>query len=274
MIRILATLVLLWLAVGATAIRAIELGAREGAARGFPAMRTLDGQPLRNGDFVQWVERGRLHIRIVYRSSGGRIEEYTVVRQQPQLIQDTWSWREFQGGRLDREFTVDFGSGRATAKKHDGGKLEEWTESLKIEPGRTFAGFGFSLAIKGLRKDLVTGRGAELRAVGFTPKPRTVAVAISFAGVERMAMAGRVITGDHFVIHPQVPWLARPFVKVSDTHLWLTSPPAVGFLRWEGPLAEPDDPLVRVDVLPGGRSGSATPVNTPTARLPDRQGAP
>jgi hypothetical protein len=274
MIRILVVVGLFLLSAGTPAIRAIELGTREGAARGFPAMRTLEGKPLRNGDFVQWIERGRLHIRIVYRSSGGRIEEYTVVRQQPQLIQDTWSWREFQEGRLDREFTIDFRSGRATARKHDGGKLEEWSESLDVEPGRTYAGFAFSLAIKGLRKDLVAGQSVELRAVGFTPKPRTVNVAISFAGVERMAMAGRVMTGDHFVIHPQVPWFAKPFVKVPDTHLWLTSPPAVGFLRWEGPLAEPDDPLVRVDVLPGGRSESATPVNTATVRLPERQRAP
>jgi hypothetical protein len=233
---------------------AIELTASEAAARGFPAMRTLDGKPLGDGDFVQWLEGGRVHIKIVYRSPGGRIEERAVFRQRPELIQESWSWRELRQTRLYRAFDVDFSSGLARAKKGE----EAWSDKLEIEPGRTFAGFGFTLAIKGLRSQMVRGQHAELRAIGFTPKPKAVGVDVSYAGAERVSMAGRVITGDHFVIHAKIPWFAEPFVEVPDTHLWLTTPPAVGFLRWEGPLAEPSDQVIRVDLLPGGRSGSAT----------------
>ena len=240
-------------------VGAIELVNAEGAARGFPAMRTLDGKSIGDGDFIQWLERGQLHIRITYRSTEGRIEERAAFRQRPQLIQEAWSWRELRQGKLQRQFEVDFKSGRAVAKKHDAGKLEEWSDNVDIEPGRTFAGFGFSLAIKGLREQMVAGQRVELRAVGFTPKPKAVGVDVSFAGVERLPMAGRVVDGDHFVIHAKIPWFAEPFVDVPDTHLWLTRPPAISFLRWEGPLAEPDDPMVRVDLLPGGRSGTATP---------------
>jgi hypothetical protein len=240
--------------------RAIELRPLEGAARGFPVLRTPEGTQIGNGDFVQWLGGGRLHIRIVYRLADGRVEERAVFRQRPELVQEAWSWREFRSGKLHRQFEVDFKSGRAVAKKQDAGVLEEWSDELEIEPGRTFAGFGFSLAVKGLREQLVKGQRVELRAIGFTPKPKAVGVDVSFAGAERVPMAGRVITGDHFVIHPKIPWFARPFVSVPDTQLWLTSPPAIGFLRWEGPLAEPDDHVVRVDLLPGGRSGSATAV--------------
>jgi hypothetical protein len=238
-------------------VGAIELATVEGAARGFPAMRTLDGKSIGDGDFVQWLERGQLHIRIVYRSAEGRIEERAVFRQRPQLIQEAWSWRELRQGKLQRQFEVDFNTGKAVAKKHDAGQLQEWSDTIDIEPGRTFAGFGFSLAIKGLRKQMVAGQRTELRAVGFTPKPKAVGVDVSFAGVERLPMAGRVVAGDHFVIHAKIPWFAEPFIDVPDTHLWLTRPPVVSFLRWEGPLAEPDDPLVRVDLLPGGRSEPA-----------------
>jgi hypothetical protein len=39
--------------------------------------------------------------------------------------------------------------------------------------------------------------------------------------------------------------------------IWLTHEPPAAFLRWEGPLVEPDDPVVRVDLLPGGTSEPA-----------------
>jgi hypothetical protein len=74
-------------------------------------------------------------------------------------------------------------------------------------------------------------------------------------------MAGRTIDGDRFIVHAKIPALAKLFVHVPDARIWLTAPPA-GFLRWEGPLAEPSDPIVRVDLLPGGSSGPATPLGT------------
>ncbi len=77
-----------------------------------------------------------------------------------------------------------------------------------------------------------------------------------------MAMGGRILRGDRFMIHPEIPKLAKLLVKVPDTRIWLINPPPVGFLRWEGPLAEPSDPVVRVDLLPGEPSGPAEPVST------------
>jgi hypothetical protein len=255
----LALGVLGWLC--AIPLTAVEFAALEGTARGFPAMRTLDGKMLADGDFVQWLEGARLHVKIAYQfSDGRRVEEHSVFRQRPELIQVGWAWRELRQKNLERQFEVNFGSGTAVAKKRDKEKMEEWSEKVKIEPGRTFAGFGFTLALKGLRQRLVKGERVELRAIGFTPKPRAVDVEVSFGGLERMSMSGRVIAGDHFVIHPKIPKIAELFIDVPDTHIWLTSPPPASFLRWEGPLAEPKDPLIRVDLLPGGRSEAAKPM--------------
>ena len=78
--------------------------------------------------------------------------------------------------------------------------------------------------------------------------------------VDRMRMSGRTLRGDHFIVHPKLPWIASLFVKVPDTEVWLTNPAPAAFLRWEGPLAEPDDPVVRVDLLPDGTSERAQPV--------------
>jgi hypothetical protein len=75
------------------------------------------------------------------------------------------------------------------------------------------------------------------------------------AAAEKLAFAG----ADRFRIHAQVPWFARAFVEVPDSRIWLAHPPPAAFLRWEGPLAEPGDALVRVDLLPGEPSGPASP---------------
>ena len=70
-----------------------------------------------------------------------------------------------------------------------------------------------------------------------------------------MPMSGRALRGEHFVIRPNIPTIAKLFIKISDTHIWLTPPPS-GFLRWQGPLAEPSDRIVRVDLTSGGESWS------------------
>lgn len=120
--------------------------------------------------------------------------------------------------------------------------------------GRTFAGFGFTPAIADNRARLIKGEKVELEAIGFTPRPRAVSVEISYGGLNRMRMGGRLLRGERFVVHPKIPLLAKLFVDVPDTQIWLTNPPPAAFLRWEGPVAEPGDPIVRVDLLPGARA--------------------
>jgi hypothetical protein len=241
---------------------AVEWTSFEGTARGFPVLRDIAGKKIGDGDFVQWLENGRLHVRIVYSGRTRRIEENSVFRQRPELVQEQWSLRELRDGKLYRQFAVNFTSGTATAKKFEDGELKDWSDELKVDVGRAFAGFGFTLATKALRRRLVRGEKMELQAVGFSPKPRVVTVEISYGGLDRVPMGGRTIRGERYIVHPKLPLIADLFVNVPDAHIWLTSPAPAAFLRWEGPLAEPSDPITRVDLLPGGSSGPATPVAT------------
>jgi hypothetical protein len=228
-------------------------------------MFNLAGKKLANGEFTQQVEGGLLQIKIIYDfRNGNRIEEKGVFRQRPELIQEEWSWRELKGGKLEREFHVNFGARRATAQKRGEKGFDHWSEQIEVEPGRSFAGFGFTLALQNLRPSLVRGEVVELKAVGFMPKPKVVTVKISHQGIDRMEMAGRALKGDHFVIRPEVPAIAKLFIRAPDTGIWLTNPPPAGFLRWEGPVAEASDPLVRVDLVSGDQSGPAKPVSSRT----------
>jgi len=246
--------------------RAIESKVFETAVRGFPVMRDASGQRIADGNFVQWIEKDRLHVQITYvGDSGQRMEETIVLRQRPELVQELWRWRELEHGKPVRTFEVNLATGAAKADKLEKGEMKHWSDTLDVSPGTTFAGFGFSMAAKALRERLVKGETVELKAVGFTPQPKVVTVALSYGGRDSVRMSGRTIAADHYVVHPKIPAVAKLFVKVPDAHIWLTTPPA-GFLRYEGALAEPSDALIRIDLLPGGPSEAATPVATSGTR--------
>jgi hypothetical protein len=248
---------------GATAI--------EGTAHGFPALRDLEGQALAEGEFTQWVDGDRLHVRIRYDFGPSRwIEERSVIRQEPALVHERWSWEEVRDGTVQRRFDVDFLSGTAAARSLEDGELHQWSKHFDLEPGSAFAGAVWPLAIRAVRSRLLAGEEIEFQTVGFTPKPRAGTVAITHVGLDHLRMSGRTLTADHFRIHAQIPWFLEPFVEVPDSHIWLANTAPAGFLRWEGPLGEPGDALVRVDLLPGEPSERAVPV----ARAGSGAGAP
>jgi len=255
-----AALAVVLMAANAPA-RAIESKIFETAVRGFPVMRDAGGQRIADGNFVQWIGKDGLHVEITYTGNGKRMQETVVLQQRPELAQRAWGWSEREGGRTVRTFNVNLVSGEATASKIEKGETKRWSETLDVEQGRTFAGFGFTMAAKALRDRLVKGETVELKAIGFTPSPKMVTVAMSYAGREAVKMSGRAIAAERFVVHPQIPAIAKLFVKVPDANIWLTTPPS-GFLRYEGSLAEPSDALIRIDLLPGEPSEAATPVAT------------
>jgi len=67
---------------------AVEWTSFEGTARGFPVLRDIAGKEIADGDFVQWLENGRLHVRFIYSGRTRRIEENSVFRQRPELAQE------------------------------------------------------------------------------------------------------------------------------------------------------------------------------------------
>jgi hypothetical protein len=235
------------------------------ASHGYPGLCDMNGKKLANGEFRQWVEDNRLHVVITYKFSADEVyEEDSQFRQIPELIQEKWSWKESKNGKSQREFAVDFLSGIGSA--HISQDHKDVSKKVKIEPGRTFAGFGFSLALSNLHKRLLRGEQVQLKAVGFsefpTLGPQVVTVTISHAGIDRMRMSGRSLKGDRFVVHPEIPFIAQFFVNVPDTKIWLTNPAPAGFLRWEGPIVLPTDPIFRVDLLSGEKSGPAEPAGS------------
>jgi len=191
--RKLVTVSLL-LAAGIIATPAFALKVTEPAAasHGYPGLCDMNGKKLADGELRQWVEKDQLHVVITYEFSAGEVyEEHSQFRQEAELIQEKWSWKESKDGKSQREFAVDFLTGIASA--HISQDHKDVSKKIKIEPGRTFAGFGFSLALSNLRKRLLSGEQVQLKAVGFsefpTLGPQVVNVTISHGGIERMRMS-------------------------------------------------------------------------------------
>src|SRR5262245_15077471 len=249
----------------AAPVFALKVTEPAAASHGFPGLCDINGKKLADGEFRQWVEDNRLHVVITYKFSADEVyEEHSQFRQNAELIQEKWSWKESKHGKSQREFAVDFLTGIGTAHTRQDNK--DVSKKIKIEPGRTFAGFGFSLALSNLRKRLLSGEQVQLKAVGFsefpTLGPQVVTVTISHGGVDRMRMSGRSLKGDRFIIHSEIPFIAKFFVNAPETKIWLTNPVPAGFLRWEGPIVLPTDPIVRVDLLSGEKSGPAEPAGS------------
>ena len=232
------------------AVLAVAPHSQEGDAQAITSLIDAGtGATIADGRYSQQVVGGVLRIEARYDFPDGRtVVERAAVRLSPRLEQESWDWTERRGGEVIRQYEVDFRSRHAVATRVD--QHKQWKEDLDIEPGKTFAGIAFVAVIKQLRSELASGQKVELNAVAFTPKPRTAGVEITRSGAEDVRMAGRTLSGDHYVIHPQVPAIAKLFVKAPDQHVWLFGEGPPAFLRYQGPLVEPGDPAVRVDLIP------------------------
>ena len=223
---------------------------QEGDAQAFTSLVDAQGRALADGRYAQWVQGGVLHIEARYDFPDGRtVIERSELRLHPQIEQESWDWTERKDGVLLRQYEVDMRTRHAVATRMD--QHHRWKEEVEVDPGRTFAGIGFVTAVKALRAQLAPRQKIELKAIAFTPKPRSVTVSIIRDGQETVHMAGRTIPADRYTIHPEIPAIARLFVKAPDQHLWLFGEGPAAFLRFEGPMVEPDDPVIVINLIPG-----------------------
>jgi hypothetical protein len=235
---------------------AVAPHAREGDAQAFTSLVDVaSGATIADGRYAQRIEGGLLHIESRNDFPDGRaIVERAVLRLEPELRQESWDWTERRNGALVRQYEVDFRTGNAVATRAD--QHKRWKEKVDIEPGKTFAGIAFVAVIKALRAELAPGNKVDLKAVAFTPKPRVASVSVIRGRPEQVRMAGRTIDADPYTIHPEIPAIAKLFVSAPDQRVWLYGTGPAAFLRYEGPLVEPKDPLIRVDTIPA-RSANA-----------------
>src|SRR5437660_860473 len=100
------TVVMAVVAAGAIAapVFSIQVTEPAGAAHGYPGLCDINGKKLADGEFRQWMENHHLYVVITYKFPNGRVfEEKARFRQQSELMQEQWSWRELAHGKSQRE---------------------------------------------------------------------------------------------------------------------------------------------------------------------------
>jgi hypothetical protein len=235
---------------------AVAPHAQEGDAQAFTSLIDAgSGAVLADGRYAQSVRDGVLRIEARFDFPDGRtVVERVSLRLQPRLEQQSWDWTERKGKALVRQYQVDFRTGKAQATRVD--QHKQWKEDLHVTPGKTFAGIAFVAVIRSLREELGAGQKRDLEAVAFTPKPRVAKVSVTRGSPEELRMAERSIRADAYTIHPEIPAIAKLFVKAPDQHVWLLAEGPPAFLRYQGSLVEPDDPVVRIDLIPSASANA------------------
>ena len=255
MFRVLTSCLAAAALLAAAPAQAVTSKYPQATLRGFPDLSDEHGVKIADGVLTQWIEKEKLHIRLTWDFPSGRhVEEQAILRQHPELAQETWSFEDKTDGQVMRRFDIDFGAGRATGHKiDDKGKPEEWSEEIKVKPGKTFAGIAFGMAAAAVYDQLKAGEKIELEGVVFMPKPRVGGVELSLEGVRPLRRGGKALSADVIKLHPKVPWPVNKIVGARDIRLWYFHGAPPQLMRAEMPMAEIKDPMVRIDVLPGGK---------------------
>lgn len=249
-----ASLVAAALAALPLAAAAVDVTSPDGELYAFPSLADEHGEVLATSTFEQWVDRGRLHVRITHALKDGRIAvERARFATGKQLVQERWSWEERRGEEVVRAFDVDLLTGRATARKREGGEEKRWEDRVKVLPhGRTFAGVGVTYAVKNVRDRVAGGEDVKLRAVAFHPQPISIPIQVKHAARETIEVVGRKVDTDRFEVRPDLKGLEKVVELVKSplgADVWLHHGRPPQILRIRYPLAEISDPVVVLDTL-------------------------
>lgn len=236
----------------ATLSPAEQVGVRhtEGLVHGFLSLRTLDGQPLADGDLLQNVRGGRVTSRLVFHFKDGSLHDETAVfaeRQQFRLISDHLVQK---GPSFPQpiDMTIDALKGQVTVKYEDHGEAKVASDHMTLPPD--LANGLILTMLKNARPD------APPKSVGFvapTPKPMLVKLAISAAGEEPFSTGGIGRKATHYVLKVDIGGIKgviAPLVgkQPPDSHVWILGGEAPAFVKSEQPLYN-EGPVWRIELV-------------------------
>ena len=209
---------------------------KEGVVRGFLALRTLEGNPLADGDWIQFARGDRVTSREVFHFRDGSVHDETVVfveRGSFRLV----NYHLVQKGPSfphPMEVSIDGKSGLVTVHSSDeNGKEKIAQERMKL-PADVANGLVLTLM-----KNLSPGvPETTMSMVAATPEPRLVKLVISPKGEEPFSIGSSSHKAMRYAVKlGGVAGLLAPLVgKSPDTDVWILLGDAPAFVKSEGPL--------------------------------------
>jgi len=207
----------------------------EGLTRGFPVLRSLNGDVLAQGELTQVARGDRVESRLIFRFGDGSLydeqvvfsqhdvftlQRYEIVQRGPSFPEGLEAWVD----RTTQRYQVRYQADEDSAPETLSGEL--------TLPGDVYNGL-----LSTLMKNLPAGGSATVQIIAFTPKPRLVKVLLTPTAEDPVQVNHAALTATRFLVRPQLGLLASMlFVEVPDLKCWILGGEAPAFIRFEGPL--------------------------------------
>lgn len=215
----------------------IEVRLVEGTAHGLLLVRSVSGEILGHGDFLQTAHSGRVESRLVLRFKDGSLHDETIAFSQQRvftllsyhLVQRGPSFPETLEAALDRKT----GSYRVGSTRH--GKEEASSGSIELPPDV------YNGMVPMLLKNLVPALSETVHVVAFTPKPRLIQLELVPAGNQRLASGDITWQATRYALKPKLGATLRLFATLLgkapvDQECVILTEDVPAFVRCDGPL--------------------------------------
>ena len=246
---------MLWACVAAA--EPVKVRFPEGITHGFLVLRTTGGALIASGDLLQFVRRGEVESRMVFRFKDGSVLDETVVFTQ-QRVFAMQSYRLLQRGPVfaeDTEVSLELsGKYRVVTRPRTAGKSqrqqgakEQVLEGKLALPPDTYNGMVLTIA-----KNLDKGARASVHMVAFTPAPRLVQLEVVPAEEHKVLVGELEKSATHYIFKPRPgAWLTMLATVLgrmpADSHAWIVTEELPAFVRFEGAL-HPAGPVWRIEL--------------------------
>jgi hypothetical protein len=233
-----AALALAFVVAGTVPATAEPIAVRytEGITRGFPVLRSVDGEKLAQGELSQVPRNdGVVESRLVFRFKDGSLYDERLTFSQRDvftllsyhIVQRGPSFPESMDARVDRK------TGKYEVRyKGDEDAPEETLKGNFDMPGDVYNGL-----LSTLMKNMPIATPATVQIIAFTPKPRLVKMLLKPTTEDPLNVNDAAVIATRFLVRPQLGIFASLLVAdIPDVKCWIAGGEAPAFLRFEGPL--------------------------------------
>jgi len=216
----------------------IEVRFAEGTAHGLLLVRSVSGETVGHGDFLQTAHGDRVESRLILRFKDGSLHDEKVTFSQ-QRVFTMLSYRLVQRGPSfpeTVEASLDRKTGSYKVRSARDGREDASSGSIELPPD-VYNGMA-PMLLKNLAPG---GPSATVHVVAFTPKPRLIALEMVRAGNQRLLSGDLAREATRYALKPKLGAALRLFATLLgkapvDQECVILTEDVPAFVRCDGPL--------------------------------------
>lgn len=226
----------------------VEVRFVEGTAHGLLLVRTVKGEIVGHGDFLQSTRTDHMEGRLILRFKDGSLHDETVTFSQ-QRVFTMLSYRLVQRGPSfpeTLEASLDRKTGSYAVRSVRDGREQAASGSIAMPPDV------YNGLVAMLLKNLAPGARGTVHIVAFTPKPRLIELEMTPAGNQPLRSGDLERQATRYALKPKLGAALRLFATLlgkapADEECLILTEDVPAFVRCDGPLYL-KGPIWRVEV--------------------------